>query len=80
MARIPPSIAAFSSVGIEVVVSVLLGLFAGRWLDQKFHTGNTWFFLGTLLGVVLAFRSLWRTAKRAERAVADPPPDDDVAP
>ena len=79
MARIAPSAAAFGSVGLEFVLSVLLGIFGGRWLDQKFHTNNTFFFLGTFLGVVLAFYVLWRTAQRAQRAVSDDPPETTTA-
>ncbi len=30
--------AQFAGIGIQFVVLVLLGLYGGRWLDERFHT------------------------------------------
>jgi ATP synthase protein I len=47
-------------LGWIVVVPMLLGVFAGRWLDRTFHTGL--FFTAPLLmlGVVLGCWSAWK--------------------
>lgn len=59
------------SIGIEFVVSVLLGLGAGRWLDNRFHTGPWLTLVGIVLGSAAGFRSLIvmmkENEKRAER-------------
>lgn len=68
----------YSTVGMELVLSVLLGLFAGRWADQRLATGGGLTLLGFLLGVVTGFRFLWRAAQKMQRETGqdDPPKDD----
>ncbi len=57
----------YGSVGLELAVSVLLGLFGGRWLDSKLGTGPwlTWF--GIILGVVTGYRAVWLALRRANQ-------------
>ncbi len=57
----------YGSVGIEFALAVLLGLFAGRWADQRMGTGGGLALLGFALGVLTGFRSLWRVAQQAQR-------------
>jgi len=66
MPLIPAKALAYSTVGLELVVSVFLGLFGGRWLDQRYGT-SFFALLGFVLGVVIGFRAIWRAAKRMER-------------
>lgn len=55
----------YGTVGLELNVSVLLGLFGGRWLDKKLST-SPWFTLTlTALGVCVAAYSLYKVAVRA---------------
>ncbi len=59
-----------SSVGIEMAVAMVLGLLFGRWLDSKFES-EPWFtfvFLG--VGILAAFRGLWRTTTEIQRSFA----------
>ena len=63
------------SVGIELAVSVVIGLLGGRWLDDKFGTSPWLMLFGLLLGVVAGFRSLIRTARRASQASSSEEPD-----
>ncbi|MHB1869557.1 MAG: AtpZ/AtpI family protein [Steroidobacteraceae bacterium] len=56
------NLAMIGALGSAIVVPILLGIFAGRWLDRKFHTG-LWFTLGLLVvglvfGCVLAWRRI----------------------
>ncbi len=62
------SLAAYGTLGLEFVFSVVLGLFGGRWLDEKFGTNNVMTLRGLLLGVIIVYLAIWRVAKRAERA------------
>jgi F0F1-type ATP synthase assembly protein I len=57
-----------SSVGIELALSVLLGLFAGRWLDGKLGTSPWLMILLLCVGFAAGLRSLMRTMDRAGRA------------
>jgi ATP synthase protein I len=51
-------------LGWMMVVPMLLGLFVGRWLDARLHTGI--FFSAPLLMIGAAFgmRSAWRWMRR----------------
>jgi ATP synthase protein I len=57
-----------SSIGLELGLSVVVGVLFGRWLDGKL--GSTpWLMLAFLvLGFVAGFRSVMRAVKRADRA------------
>lgn len=50
----------FSTVGLELGFSVLIGLFAGQWADSYFHTAPWLLLLGLLFGMVAGFRSIYR--------------------
>lgn len=57
--------------GLQFVVSILVFLYAGQWLDRRFGTGSLFTLLGVLLGAGGAFYSLYRRLMAAQR-----PPDD----
>jgi ATP synthase protein I len=48
------SLAVASQFGITLAVSVLLGVFAGQWLDGRLNTGILFTLIGVLLGLVAA--------------------------
>ncbi len=57
-----------SSVGIEFALSVLIGVFAGRWLDGKLGT-SPWLMIVLLcVGFAAGLRSLMRSMDKAGRA------------
>jgi ATP synthase protein I len=57
-----------SSVGIELALSVVLGMFAGRWLDGKLGSAP-WLTIGCLMiGFAAGLRSIMRTMDRAARS------------
>jgi F0F1-type ATP synthase assembly protein I len=56
-----------STVGLEMAVSVLLGLFAGRWLDGKAGTAPWLMILGLTLGFAAGLRSVMRFVRLADR-------------
>jgi F0F1-type ATP synthase assembly protein I len=57
----------YGSVGLELAVSVLLGLFGGRWLDGKLGTDPWLTWLGLGLGIITGYRAVWRALKTANR-------------
>ncbi len=62
---------ALSSLGIEMVASIVVGYFIGKYLDKVFDTGNTLTMLFLLLGVVAGFRSLVVAAKRVQKDIRE---------
>ena len=66
---------AYGTLGMEIVVSFLLGMFGGKWLDDHYKT-TPWFFLGGLaLAVGLSISGIVR-ALRLMREVAAPNEND----
>jgi F0F1-type ATP synthase assembly protein I len=52
--------------GSELVVSVLLGVFLGQWVDRKFETQPWFLILGIFVGIFVGLYQLIRdTAKRS---------------
>lgn len=57
-----------SSVGLELALSVLIGLFAGRWLDRKLGSDPWLMILGICLGFAAGLRSLMKMMDKAAKA------------
>jgi len=65
----------YGSVGIELVLSMMLGYWGGHWLDGKVGGGRGWLTAtGSFVGVYAGFHALFSAAKhmtadieRAER-------------
>jgi len=55
-------VAALRLVGVGFFIggSILLGVFAGRWLDTRLNTEPLWMIIGLLLGVAIAFYGVYR--------------------
>lgn len=64
------AVGGFGTIGLEIVLSMLIGLFIGRWLDGKLGTAPimtvVWFFFG----LAAAGRSLWRAVKKMQAETA----------
>lgn len=50
-------------LGWIIVVPMLIGVFAGRWLDQKFNSGLFWTGPLLMLGLALGCWSAWKWMK-----------------
>jgi len=50
----------FIGVGWFVGVSILLGVWGGHWLDEKFGTSPVLVIVGLILGLVVAFYGVYR--------------------
>lgn len=57
-----------SSVGLELGLSVIIGLLIGYYLDKAAGTGPWLMLLFLVFGLVAGFRGVLRAVKRAERA------------
>ena len=57
----------YGTVGLELVLSVVVGLFAGQFLDRHFHTAPWLTLIGTAYGIAAGVRGLYRAAQRATR-------------
>jgi ATP synthase protein I len=47
-------------LGWIVVMPMLIGIFAGRWLDGRFHSGLFWTAPLLMLGAALGCWSAWK--------------------
>ncbi len=52
--------ASFTTIGLDLVLSILVGWYGGKWLDGKFDTSPWIEIVGFLIGVAAGFRSLHR--------------------
>ena len=50
----------YGTIGLEVVLSIMFGLFGGRWLDGKYGTGPWLAILGFAFGLAAGVRAIWR--------------------
>jgi ATP synthase protein I len=57
----------YGTVGLEFVLSIVLGLLAGQWLDKKFGTAPWLMMIGLGYGIAAGARALYRALKRANR-------------
>lgn len=58
------------TIGLEIALSVAVGVFAGRWLDARFDTGPWLERVGLFFGLAAAARSFYRVAQETRRAMA----------
>lgn len=57
----------YATVGLELVLSIVVGFLVGRWIDGRIH-GHGWATLiGFAFGVIAGFRSLYEAAQRMGR-------------
>jgi len=59
--------AQFMGLGLQFVLSLLLFLYIGKWVDGKLGTSPLFLILGVFIGAGAAFYSMYRSLKRVER-------------
>ena len=59
-----------SSVGLELGISVILGVLFGYWLDRQLGTEPWMMLLFLVLGFVAGLRGVMRAVQRSDRAAA----------
>jgi len=60
----------YGTLGLEIVLSIALGFFAGRWLDGKLHTEPYLAVLGFFFGIGAAVKAIARTMKEMQAVAA----------
>jgi len=60
----------YGTVGIELLVSMALGYYGGRWLDARVGGGGWVTFAGFLFGIAVGFRSLFAAARYMQKDIA----------
>lgn len=60
-----------STIGIEIALSIVVGILGGRWLDSKLGTSPYLTIIGLILGVVAGFRSLFQVAQQERERLKD---------
>ena len=58
----------YGTVGIELVLSIVLGYLGGQWLDGKLHTSWVWI-VGAVLGTYAGFRSIFAVARSMQAEI-----------
>ena len=57
----------YSTVGLDLALSILVGLFGGRFLDRKLGTGHWLTIIGLGFGIAAGVRAVWRALQSANR-------------
>jgi len=47
------ALAATTSIGIELAVTIIAGFYVGKWLDNRFHTEPWFLVVGILMGLLI---------------------------
>ncbi|HET9955455.1 MAG TPA: AtpZ/AtpI family protein [Polyangiaceae bacterium] len=59
------------TLGLEIALSVALGLFGGQWLDKKFGTAPWLTWIGLAYGLAAATRAIYRALKQSKRELEE---------
>jgi ATP synthase protein I len=59
--------ARFAGIGIQFAISILLFLYAGKWLDAKLGTAPWLLIAGVFVGAAASFYSMYRALTRPPR-------------
>lgn len=59
----------FAKISGWIAVPVILSLFVGRWLDQKFSSGNIFFLALTALSFIVSLVGIVRASKKSMREI-----------
>lgn len=57
----------FSSIGLQLALSIFIGLFAGIYLDRRFDTSPWLTLVGLAMGIAAGFRNIGLAIKKSRR-------------
>jgi ATP synthase protein I len=57
----------YGTLGLEIALSVTVGLLGGQWLDRRFHTHGVLTWVGFAYGLAAAGRAIYRAVRKANR-------------
>lgn len=64
------AVGSWGTLGLEIVLSIMIGFFGGRWLDGKLGTDPYLGVLGFFFGCGAAVKSVLRTMKEMQAVTA----------
>jgi ATP synthase protein I len=64
------ALGSFGTLGLEIVLCILFGVFGGRWIDSKLDTEPVFILLGFIFGLGAAGKALLRTWKEMKEVTA----------
>lgn len=59
-------LAYYSSLGLQVAFSIVIGLFFGRWLDKTFDTAPVLMMVFLGFGIAAAYRNIHLAMKKSK--------------
>ena len=59
-----PAVAIFARLSAWILLPLLVGVPAGRWLDGKYNTGSRWLLAGAGVAFIISITGLVMTAKK----------------
>jgi F0F1-type ATP synthase assembly protein I len=57
----------FAGLGIQFALAIVVFLFAGQWVDQRFNTNGLFTVVGVFVGAGGAFYSMYRKISAAQK-------------
>jgi len=60
-------ILAYSTIGIQLAVTLLLFLFIGHWLDGRYGSSPWFILLGTVIGMGVGFYNLMKSLSELDK-------------
>ncbi len=57
----------YGTLGMEIALSVAVGLFGGQWLDKRLQTGGVLTWVGFAYGLAAAGRAIYRAVRKSNR-------------
>ncbi|MBV6511249.1 MAG: AtpZ/AtpI family protein [Ignavibacteriales bacterium] len=57
----------YLSLGVQLAATVLLLLWGGKWLDEKYGTEPYWTLAGAFLGITVGLYNLIKTVNHLEK-------------
>lgn len=61
------SLGTYGTLGMEIVLSIAVGLFGGQWLDKRFGTHGWLMWIGFAYGLAAAGRAIYRAVRNSNR-------------
>lgn len=53
-----------TQIGISMIVPIVMGLYIGKWIDDKLKTGPVFLFAFILIGVISSFINLFKMTEK----------------
>jgi F0F1-type ATP synthase assembly protein I len=57
----------FAGVGLQFAVAIIVFLYAGQWLDNRFGTNGLFTIAGVFIGAAAAFYNMYRKISAAQK-------------